>query len=68
MAATMSAKDDGRSVESITTVIRAHIKHDKEQEYEQWLHGINEACTHFAGFQGATMLRPDDKSHPQSAR
>ena len=60
---TDSAVEDGKTEESITTVIRAHIKPHKEQEYELWLHGISEDCTQFAGFQGATILRPNDKSH-----
>ncbi len=55
--------DDGQAAESITNIIRAHVKPGKEQEYEQWLHGINEDATQFAGFQGATILRPDDESH-----
>lgn len=54
-----SPQEDG----SITTVVRAHIKPGKEQEYEQWLHGINEDCAKFAGFQGATILTPNDKTH-----
>ena len=54
-----SPKDDG----SITTVVRAHIKPGMEQEYEQWLHGINEECAKFAGFQGTTIFRPTDESH-----
>ena len=54
---------DGQSAESVTTVVRAHIKPDKEQEYEQWLHGISEDATQFAVFLGATILRPDGKSH-----
>ena len=54
-----SSTEDG----SVTTVVRAHIKPGKEHEYEQWLHGINEDCTKFAGFQGATILRPNDKTH-----
>ena len=62
MAAT-PISGDGQTSESITTMIRAHIKPGKEQEYEQWLHGINEDATQFAGFQGATILRPDDGSH-----
>ena len=61
--AASSVSEDGQTAESITTIIRAHIKPDKEQEYEQWLHGINEDATQFAGFQGVTILRPDDKSH-----
>ena len=61
--AALSVSEDGQTAESVTTVIRAHIKPDKEQEYERWLHGINEDATQFAGFQGATILRPDDKSH-----
>ena len=63
MAATESVADNGPSGEFITTVVRAHIKPDKEEEYEEWLSGINEACAQFAGFQGATMLRPSDKTH-----
>ena len=61
--AALSVSEDGQTAESITTVIRAHIKPDKEPEYEQWLHGINEDCSQFAGFQGATILRPNDNSH-----
>ncbi len=61
--AAVSVSEDGQTAESVTTVIRAHIKPDKQQEYEQWLHGINEDVNQFAGFQGATILRPDDKSH-----
>ena len=61
--AAISISDDDQTAESITTIVRAQIKPDKEQEYEQWLHGINEDATQFAGFQGATILRPDDKSH-----
>ena len=61
--ATVSPIEDGNAAESITTVVRAYIKAGKEQEYERWLHGINEDCTRFAGFQGATILRPNDKSH-----
>ena len=55
---------DGDAGGSITTVVRAHIKPGKEEDYEQWLHGINEECGRFAGFQGATVFRPDDESHP----
>ena len=54
-----SPNDDG----SITTVVRAHIKPGKEHDYEQWLHGINEECAKFAGFQGVTIFRPTDESH-----
>ena len=61
--AEISENGDGQTAESITTVVRAHIRPDKEQEYEQWLHGINEDATQFAGFLGATILRPDDESH-----
>ena len=61
--AEIPASEDGQTAEYITTMIRAHIKPGKEQEYEQWLHGINEDATQFAGFQGATILRPDDGSH-----
>ena len=61
--ATTSASEEDQTVESVTTVVRAHIKPGKEQEYEQWLHGINEDDTQIAGFQGATILRPDDESH-----
>ena len=61
--AAISSSGDGQTGESITTVIRARIKPGKEQKYEQWLRGINEDCTLFAGFQGAIILRPDDKSH-----
>ena len=49
---------------SITTVVRAHIKPGNEQEYEEWLHGINEQANKFGGFQGATVFRPSDESHP----
>ena len=55
---------NGSSGGSVTTVVRAHIKPGKEPEYEEWLHGINEECSQFAGFQGATVFRPDDESHP----
>ena len=61
--AAIPVSEDGKTEESITTVVTAHVKPGKEQEYEQWLHGINEDCVQFAGFQGATILRPDDKSH-----
>ena len=61
--AAVPISEDGQAAESVTTIIRAHIKPDKEQDYEQWLHGINADATQFAGFQGATILRPDDKSH-----
>ncbi|MCZ6615409.1 MAG: antibiotic biosynthesis monooxygenase [Chloroflexi bacterium] len=61
--AAVSVDEDGQTGESVTTVIRAHIKPDKEQEYEQWLHGIDADAKEFAGFQGATILRPDDESH-----
>ena len=61
--AAASVSENGPAGESVTTVVRAHIKPDKEQEYEHWLHGINEEVTQFAGFMGATILRPDDKSH-----
>ena len=46
----------GKTEESITTLVNAHVKSGKEQEYEQWLHGINEDATQFGGFQGATIL------------
>ena len=61
--AAISASEGSKTEGSVTTVVRAHLKPGKEQEYEQWLHGINEDCTRFAGFQGATVLRPNDKSH-----
>jgi len=60
---TVSTSDGGQGAESFTTVIRAHIKPHQAQEYEQWLHGINEYAALFGGFQGATVLRPDDHSH-----
>ena len=62
MAAT-STSGEGAAEGSITTVVRAHIKPGKEPEYEQWLHGINEECAQFGGFEGATVLRPSDDSH-----
>ena len=46
--ATASASEEDQTVESVTTVVKAHIKPGKEQEYEQWLHGINEDATQFA--------------------
>ncbi len=61
--AAMPASEAGKTDESITTVIRTHVKSGKEQEYEQWLHGINEDATQFGGFQGVTILRPNDDSH-----
>ncbi len=61
--AAVQASPDGQTEESITTVVTAHIKPGKEQEYEQWLHGINEDCVLFEGFQGDTILRPNDNSH-----
>ena len=61
--AAISATEGSKTEWSVTTVVRAHLNPGKEQEYEQWLHGINEDCTRFAGFQGATVLRPNDKSH-----
>ena len=65
--AEIPASEDGQTAEYITTIVRAHIKPGKEDEYERWLHGINEDATRFAGFQGATILRPDDESyqHPE---
>lgn len=60
----VSPNDSPNDGGSITTVVRAHIKPGKEQEYEQWLHDINEECAKFAGFQGTTVLRPTDESHP----
>ena len=60
----VSPIQDGVAGGSVTTVVRAHIKPGKEEEYEQWLHGINEECSRFGGFQGATVFRPDDESHP----
>ena len=51
--AAISASEDGKTEESITTVVRAHIKPDKEEEYEQWLHGINEDSTRFASWSKA---------------
>ena len=53
--AEISESGDGQTAESVTTVVRAHIKPDQEQEYEQWLHGISEDVTQFAGFLGATI-------------
>ncbi len=61
--AAISVSEDSQAKDSITTIIRAHIKPDKVQEYERWLHGINEDATQFGGFQGATILRPNDGSH-----
>ena len=63
MTTTLSNGDAGQNLDSITTAARAHVKPDKNEEYEQWLHGIDDAATRFAGFQGATMLRPNHKSH-----
>jgi antibiotic biosynthesis monooxygenase (ABM) superfamily enzyme len=60
----VSPVQEGSTGGSVTTVVRAHIKPGKEPEYEEWLHGINEECSQFAGFQGATVFRPDDESHP----
>ncbi len=53
--AAMPASEAGNTEESITTVVRTHVKPGKEQEYEQWLHGINEDATQFGGFEGATI-------------
>ena len=61
--AAISVSENEQNLESVTTIIIAHIKPDKAREYEQWLRGINEDATQFAGFQGATILRPNDKSH-----
>ena len=61
--AAMPENEAGKTDESITTVVRAHIKPGKEQEYEQWLRGINEDAAQFGGFQGVTILRPDDEAH-----
>jgi len=44
--------------ESITTVIRTHVKPGKEEEYEEWLIGIAKDCSEFGGFQGVTIFRP----------
>ena len=60
----VSPVQDGSAGGSVTTVVRAHIKPGKEPDYEEWLHGINEECSQFSGFQGATVFRPDDDSHP----
>jgi len=49
--------------ESITTVIRTHVKPGKEEEYEEWLIGIAKDCSEFGGFQGVTIFRPNDPGH-----
>lgn len=61
--ARVSETEDGKADESVTTIVKAHIKSGKEEEYEQWLRGINEECAQFAGFQGVTIFRPGDASH-----
>ena len=60
---TVPTNNNDNTDESITNIIRTHIKPGKEQEYEEWIHGINEDARRFAGFQGATILRPNDSSH-----
>ncbi len=55
--ATMPASEAGNTEESITTVVRTHVKSGKEQEYEQGLHGINEDATQFGGFEGPPYLK-----------
>ncbi len=55
--AAIPAGEDRQTDESITTIIRAHIKLDKVEEYEQWLHGINEDATQFGGFEGPPYLK-----------
>ena len=59
----MSTEPTDNTDTSITNIIRTHIKPGKEQEYEELIHGINGDAMRFAGFQGATILRPGDSSH-----
>ena len=60
----VSPIQDGVAGGSVTTVVRAHIKPGKEDEYEQWLHGIS-GCTgsmrsaaDLAGFKGPPCSGP----------
>ncbi len=62
--ASVPESENNRAVESVTTVIRTHVKPGKEQEYEEWVHGINQESSEFRGFQGATIFRPGEQSHP----
>ena len=56
--------ENNRADESVTRVIRHHIKTGKEQEFEDWTHGITQEVSQFQGFQGTTILRPGGQSHP----
>ena len=49
--------------ELVTLVVRTHIKPGRQEEYEVWLHGINEEVQRFKRFQGVTILRPESTGH-----
>ncbi len=48
---------------SITWVITHHVRPGSEQQFEEWLRGINEESARFRGHQGVTILRPGDHPH-----
>ncbi|MER5209727.1 antibiotic biosynthesis monooxygenase [Streptomyces sp. NPDC002838] len=55
----MSTTDVRRS-EPITTVLTWQVRPGREQEFEEWTHGISRCAREFPGNEGVSWLRPED--------
>ena len=42
----------------VTTIFSRRVRPGHEEQYEEWLQGINRDAASFPGFQGVTILRP----------
>ncbi len=49
----------------VTTIISQKIKPGREEDYENWVKGISHAAQQFEGHCGVTILRPQDRIHPE---
>jgi len=55
----------GKDIEPVTIVLSEIVQPNKINEYEQWVSGINQAVSEFAGFEGVDVIRPRDPQHPE---
>jgi antibiotic biosynthesis monooxygenase (ABM) superfamily enzyme len=49
----------------VTAIISHLVRPGREQEYEEWLHGIAMAAHQFKGHLGVSVIRPCDHTHPE---
>ncbi|WP_371667667.1 antibiotic biosynthesis monooxygenase [Streptomyces sp. NBC_00289] len=49
-----------RRGEPVTTVLTWRVRPGREQEFEEWTHGITRCVRRFPGSEGVSWLRPED--------